>query len=439
LYQEDGVIGYFSKKLNDTEKNYSIVEKELYAIVKALLFLKDIIQGYHIEIHTDNKNCVLENSKFTNRIERWKVMLNDFNFEIKSIKGEHNNIADALSRNCVINEVSKKTLKKEYVQKVYECMLETTTDAKRIKLKEDMEDEFLIFVHRISGHAGIVTNYYNLKDFFEIRNLMSKLTKISNQCEVCKRVKHYNKKIVSGCTLNAKNPFERVSTDIYGPFDADEFLHELNAKMGYFITITDIYTRITKVKFVPNITAEDLIKAVKEWIIRYRKPEIMIMDNGVQYTSNKFKEFLSKIDIECRYIPKYTPSSNGISERINVSISEILRMSRGQSMSAIVKLIHHKLNENHHTSIRCTPTALLTGVHFYDPKGEVREVKREIKEDNIMISKLNIGEKVYLKNMTGSKLEDRFIGPYKVIDKGEKGLWYKLDNEDWVHIKNLKF
>lgn len=38
LYQEEGVLGYFSKKLTDTERNYSIVEKNLYAILKALIF-----------------------------------------------------------------------------------------------------------------------------------------------------------------------------------------------------------------------------------------------------------------------------------------------------------------------------------------------------------------------------------------------------------------
>ncbi|KAF9760600.1 Transposon Tf2-6 polyprotein, partial [Nosema granulosis] len=442
LYQEDGVIGYFSKKLNSTEQNYSIVEKELFAMVKALMFFKDIVQGYFIEIYTDNRNCVLENNKFTSRIERWKILLNDFNFEIKSIKGEKNNIADALSRNCLITEVKRNTLKEKFIEKVQDCMIDgmkLDTGSEKIKLKQNKEEEFLFFVHEISGHAGIITNYYNLKDFFEIKNLLSKLTKITNECELCIKGKHYNKKIVNKCVLTAKNPFERVSTDIFGPFNLDEYNHEKSSESGYFITLTDIYTRITWVKFVLNITAEDLIKTVKEWIIRFKKPEIMIMDNGVQYTSKKFKEFLGKMNIECRYIPKYTPSSNGVSERLNIAISEVLRMNKGKSISQVVKVIRHKLNENHHTTIHCTPRALLTGEHFYDPRCKKRIFTRKCVNNENQLIKIAPGEKVYLKNMIGNKLDDKFLGPYTILESGKKGLWYKLDNNEWVHLKNLKY
>ncbi|KAF9762256.1 hypothetical protein NGRA_2139 [Nosema granulosis] len=163
-------------------------------------------------------------------------------------------------------------------------------------------------------------------------------------------MKHFNKRVADKCVIDAKQPFERVSTDIYGPFSTEDFVHNENSEMGYFITFTDIYTRITRVKFVSKITAKDLIKAVKEWIILYRRPKVLIMDNGVQYTSNKFKGFLAKSSIECRYIPKYTPSSNGVSERLNIAISEMLRMNKGQNIAMVVKKIHHKLNENHHTT-----------------------------------------------------------------------------------------
>lgn len=39
LYQEHSVIGYYSKKFSDIEENYSIVEKEMFAIIKTLKFL----------------------------------------------------------------------------------------------------------------------------------------------------------------------------------------------------------------------------------------------------------------------------------------------------------------------------------------------------------------------------------------------------------------
>lgn len=56
LYQEEGILGYFSKKFTNTEK-------ELIGIVKSVLFFKDIIQGYYVEIYTDNRNCGYEIKK----------------------------------------------------------------------------------------------------------------------------------------------------------------------------------------------------------------------------------------------------------------------------------------------------------------------------------------------------------------------------------------
>jgi hypothetical protein len=37
--------------------------------------------------------------------------------------------------------------------------------------------------------------------------------------------------------------------------------------------------------------AEELVKTLKEWIIKYGKPKAIIMDNGTQYTSGIFKDF----------------------------------------------------------------------------------------------------------------------------------------------------
>lgn len=50
LYQDHGVIAYYSAKFKESEINYSVVEKELYAIVRSLMFFKYIIYGYYVEV-----------------------------------------------------------------------------------------------------------------------------------------------------------------------------------------------------------------------------------------------------------------------------------------------------------------------------------------------------------------------------------------------------
>ncbi|WUR03433.1 prp pol polyprotein-like [Vairimorpha necatrix] len=64
LFQERGVIGYYSRKFSQSELNYTIVEKEMFAIVKTLEFYRTLIQGYKIEIQTDSRNCIFKNKEF---------------------------------------------------------------------------------------------------------------------------------------------------------------------------------------------------------------------------------------------------------------------------------------------------------------------------------------------------------------------------------------
>lgn len=56
LFIEHNVLGYYSKKLSATKRNYSIVEKEFFAIFKELQFYENIIEGFYIEVITDNLN-----------------------------------------------------------------------------------------------------------------------------------------------------------------------------------------------------------------------------------------------------------------------------------------------------------------------------------------------------------------------------------------------
>ena len=56
--------------------------------------------GQKFTLYTDNRALayVLNKSTPSPKIERWILKLNSFDFEIKHRKGEHNPVADALSR-----------------------------------------------------------------------------------------------------------------------------------------------------------------------------------------------------------------------------------------------------------------------------------------------------------------------------------------------------
>jgi hypothetical protein len=105
LYQlddagEHGVIGFASRMLRGPELLYTVTEKELLAIIFGLQKFRTILLGHRIVIRTDHyalkflKQCRLLNDRLT----RWSLLLNEFDYDVEHIRGKDNVVADTLSR-----------------------------------------------------------------------------------------------------------------------------------------------------------------------------------------------------------------------------------------------------------------------------------------------------------------------------------------------------
>ncbi|CAM4598209.1 unnamed protein product [Lepidochelys olivacea] len=98
--QEFHPVVFLSKKLSERESNWSVTEKECYAIVYALEKLRPYVWGRRFHLQTDHAALKwLHTVKETNRkLLRWSLALQDFDFDIQHISGASNKVADALSR-----------------------------------------------------------------------------------------------------------------------------------------------------------------------------------------------------------------------------------------------------------------------------------------------------------------------------------------------------
>ena len=93
-------ICYASKKLSDTELNYSTIEKECLAVVWGIKRFHMYLYGVRFVLQTDHEPLKYMNSaKFTNnRLMRWAMFLQSYNMKVEAIKGSDNVGADYLSR-----------------------------------------------------------------------------------------------------------------------------------------------------------------------------------------------------------------------------------------------------------------------------------------------------------------------------------------------------
>ena len=101
LYEgEDHPVAYFSRKLLPREEKYSVVEKECLAIKLAVQIFRVYLLGRSFTIQTDHRSLEwLDRLKdANNRLMRWSLALQPFQFSVQYRTGKANANADALSR-----------------------------------------------------------------------------------------------------------------------------------------------------------------------------------------------------------------------------------------------------------------------------------------------------------------------------------------------------
>ncbi|KAK7605320.1 hypothetical protein V9T40_007178 [Parthenolecanium corni] len=93
-------ILFESSTLNHAQRNYSTIERELYAIVWAVKKFRPYLIGQRFEILSDHKplECITKSNTLSGRLLRWRLELSEYDFTIKHVKGKDNVVADAFSR-----------------------------------------------------------------------------------------------------------------------------------------------------------------------------------------------------------------------------------------------------------------------------------------------------------------------------------------------------
>ena len=93
---------YFSRKFNKNQRNYSTIEKECLSLILALQHFEVYVTALSspLVVYSDHNPLVFLHKLRSKhqRLLRWSLMLQEYNLEIRHIKGKDNLIADCSSR-----------------------------------------------------------------------------------------------------------------------------------------------------------------------------------------------------------------------------------------------------------------------------------------------------------------------------------------------------
>ena len=103
ISQDNWPTAFYSRKLKPEQTCYTTTEQELLSIVETLKEFCNILLGRKVIVHTDHQNLMCKNFN-TERVMRWRLILEEYGPTLHYIKGKRNIVADALCRLNLITE-----------------------------------------------------------------------------------------------------------------------------------------------------------------------------------------------------------------------------------------------------------------------------------------------------------------------------------------------
>ncbi|CAC5398973.1 unnamed protein product [Mytilus coruscus] len=166
-------------------------------------------------------------------------------------------------------------------------------------------------------------------------------------------------------------PFERIATDIAGPFPLSD------NKNRYVLVVGDYFTKLTEAYPMPDMQAETVADVIfRAWVKRYGCPIELHSDQGRQYESTLFQNMCELLEIKKTRTTPLHPRSDGMIERMNRTIQDILSKyikSHQRDWDQHLDFLTMAYNSTPHESTGLTPHRLVYGQEMKFPLDVISE------------------------------------------------------------------
>lgn len=354
-----------SRRLKPNESNYGITELEALAIVEAVVKLRNYLLGIKFRIITDHcALCLVFKNKSTNsRLNRWRWILQEFDFEVIYTKGTMHSDVDCLSRSPINDEIddflddrvmttyctaaavglatqATPVNRNEWreIQNTDEEAKKFATKAKhrrdgykyvegllyknnRLYVPELKRKSLLEASHNspIAAHGGIKATLSRL-DAFWWPTLSKDVTDWCNSCQTCQQRK-ISRERPSGQmrSFDARAPLDLIAIDC---LDLQESMNHRK----HVIVAVDVFTRFVSGKAIKNLKSSCFEKFLLEFIGRFGIPNQILTDNAPIFVNESVKELTLKFNIDHRKSTPHHHEGNAVAERMIQTVQEKLAL-----------------------------------------------------------------------------------------------------------------
>ncbi|GFS11313.1 Pol polyprotein [Elysia marginata] len=117
--------------------------------------------------------------------------------------------------------------------------------------------------------------------------------------------------VPSFCIPTADTPWQKLAIDVTRPF-----LIAPNCSK-FLVVLMDYHTNYPEILMTPTITSQKITDWLEEIFALYGAPDELVSDNGTNFTSEHFTNFLRSYNVLHTRTAVYNPQENGFVERFN--------------------------------------------------------------------------------------------------------------------------
>ena len=172
-----------------------------------------------------------------------------------------------------------------------------------------------------------------LKNLIKVAGTSSKyvldmVQDVTNKCDLCKRYKHSPPK-PAVCFPLATESNETVALDLK------------MYRAGYMLHMIDHATRYRQACFIKNKQCATIVKSIlKFWISIFGSPNKFLSDNGGEFVNEEFNEMAEKFNITVLTTAAESPWSNGLCEKHNGIIGDMIHKTMNDGVHDLELAIH---------------------------------------------------------------------------------------------------
>lgn len=368
-------VYYASRTLTDTERRYAQIEKEALALTWACeKFAMFVTGAQDLLLRTDHKPLVSllgckPLSELTPRLQRLRMRLMRFSYEIEHVAGKSLMSPDTLSRaplptqtpdrdvltdnevefyaraviadlpvsDVVMAAVREAQTNDPMAQTVLQCVREGWPQPRdvpailapffkhrgslcvvdgllvyesRVYVPRALQEDMLARLHK--GHLGETKCLGRARASVWWPGISTRVRQTCADCEICAKHRPQPVEPLMPSTV-PERPWQRLAADL------------CQRGAHHYLVVVDYYSRYPEVARLSSLTAAAVINKMRDILARHGVPEELRTDNGPQFDCTEFRDFADEMGFRLVTMSPHHSQSNGQAEAAVKAVKNIIK------------------------------------------------------------------------------------------------------------------